>query len=135
VAVSAPPGTERHEHGIRQALAEALDNARDLLRLEVNLATLEARQALGSLRRGLLLFVAGALIGMVALQSLALALIAALATRWPLWASAGVVGVALGLVALALAVPGLRALRGKALRPDATLETVEETRRWLETRS
>jgi hypothetical protein len=81
-----------------------------------------------------LLMAAGTLLGALGLLSLMAALVAALATVWPLWLSAAVVGVVFALGGGLAARAAIAGLTLADVRPWATIETLEETKAWLESR-
>jgi hypothetical protein len=123
------------ESDLRTLLAEVADHTRALLRLELELARQEVRQALVAVRRGLLCAGLGAVLAVLAIGVLVTALVAGLATVWPVWLSAALVGITLAVLGGALLMAAGRALRGESLRPKATLETIRETRQWLKART
>jgi hypothetical protein len=120
---------------LRRLLADVVEHTRSLVRLELELARQEVKQALASLKRGLVLAAAGALLGALALGVLVTALVAGLATVWPVWLAAAVVAVVLGAVGGGLVVSAGRLLRGESLKPRATLQTIRETKQWLKART
>jgi hypothetical protein len=122
------------EEGLRSLLGEVVDHVRALLRLELALARDEVRRAVESLRRGVVLMAAGALLGSLGLMSLMAALVAALATVWPLWLSAAVVGLVLAIGGGLFARAAIAGLSLVDVRPRATIETLEETKAWLRSR-
>src|SRR5688500_11188059 len=120
---------------VRALLTEVVDHIRELLRLELDLAKQEAREALAAVRRGLLYLGLSAVLATMSLGALLIALVAALATVWPLWLSAGLVGLALAAAGAFLVKAGSRQLRGETVRPKVTLETIRETKQWLKART
>jgi Putative Actinobacterial Holin-X, holin superfamily III len=129
-------GTRHHQEAgdLRRLLADVVDHTRTLLHLEVELAKQEARRALAAVRRGLLLGAVGAVLSLLALGVLVTALVAGLATVWPVWLAAAVVAIAMALLGAGLMLAAGKALRGESLKPKATLETIRETRQWLKAR-
>jgi len=123
------------EEGIRSLLGDVVDHVRTLLRLELALARDEVRRAANSLRRGVMLLAGAVVLGTLGLLSLMAALVAGLATVWPVWLSAIVVGVAFAAVGGILARSAMSGLRLEDVRPSATIETLEETKAWLKSRA
>jgi putative superfamily III holin-X len=121
--------------GLRTLLGDVVDHIRALLRLELALARDEVRQALDSLRHGALLLAGGVLLGSLGLLSLMAALVAALATVWPLWLAAGAVGAVFAIAGALLARAAISGLTLEDVRPWATIETIEETKAWLKSRT
>lgn len=123
------------EEGLRSLLGDVVDHVRALFRLEMALARDEVRRAVASLRRGALLLAAGALLGTLGLLSLMAALVAALATVWPLWLAATAVGAVFAAAGGLLAKAAMSGLSLEEVRPSATIETLEETKAWLRSRT
>ena len=121
--------------GLRSLLGDVVDHIRALLRLELALARDDVRQALDSLRHGALLLAGGVLLGSLGLLSLMAALVAALATVWPLWLAAGAVGAVFAIAGGLLARAAISGLTLEHVRPWATIETIEETKAWLKSRT
>jgi Putative Actinobacterial Holin-X, holin superfamily III len=123
------------EPGLRALLGDVVDHVRALLRLELALARDEVRRALEALRHGVLLLGAAVMVGTLGLLSLMAALVAALATVWPLWLAAGAVGAVFAVTGGLLARAAISGLTLADVRPSATIETIEETRAWLKSRT
>ena len=123
------------DEGVRSLLGEVVGHVRALLRLELALARDEARRAVASLRRGAILLSAAVLVGALGLLSLMAALIAALSLVWPVWLAAAVVGLLFGVVGAMLAKTAISGLALGQVRPSATIETLQETKAWLKSRT
>ena len=133
--MAAEPRTHERPADLRTLLAEVVDHTRNLLRLELELAKQEVREALAAVQRAVVLAGLGAVLAMLAVGVLVTALVAGLATIWPVWLSAALVGIVLALMGGGLLMAAGRALRGDILRPKATLETIRETKQWLKART
>ena len=106
--------------------ADALRISSDLVRKEVTLAKAELRQNLNRAGTGLGMIVAAAVLGIVKLNVLTVALVAALAETdlGPIW-SAVVVGVVLAILAYVLLRKGMADLKPENLMPTRTVENVQ----------
>ena len=106
--------------------ADALRISIDLVRKEVSLAKAELRQNLNRAGTGLGMIVAAAVLGIVTLNVLTVALVAALAETdlGPIW-SAVVVGVVLAILAYVLLRKGMADLKPENLMPTRTVENVQ----------
>ena len=106
--------------------ADALRISSDLVRKEVTLAKAELRQNLSRAGTGLGMIVAAAVLGIVTLNVLTVALVAALAETdlGPIW-SAVVVGVVLAILAYVLLRKGMADLKPENLMPTRTVENVQ----------
>ncbi|TJZ92022.1 phage holin family protein [Paracoccus gahaiensis] len=106
--------------------ADALRLSGDLVRKEITLAKAEMRQNLGRAGAGLGMIVAAAVLGIVTLNVLTVALVAALAETdlGPIW-SAVIVGVVLAILAYVLLRKGMADLAPENLMPTRTVENVQ----------
>ena len=106
--------------------ADALRISSDLVRKEVTLAKAELRQNLSRAGTGLGMIVAAAILGIVTLNVLTVALVAALAETdlGPIW-SAVIVGVVLAILAYVLLRKGMADLKPENLMPTRTVENVQ----------
>lgn len=106
--------------------ADALRISSDLVRKEVTLAKAELRQNLSRAGTGLGMIVAAAVLGIVTLNVLTVALVAALAETdlGPIW-SAVIVGVVLAILAYVLLRKGMADLKPENLMPTRTVENVQ----------
>ena len=106
--------------------ADALRISSNLVRKEVTLAKAELRQNLSRAGTGLGMIVAAAVLGIVTLNVLTVALVAALAETdlGPIW-SAVVVGVVLAILAYVLLRKGMADLKPENLMPTRTVENVQ----------
>jgi hypothetical protein len=102
-----------------------------LVRKEVQLASVEMTAKAKSAGREAALVATGGAIAMLGAMGLMAALILALGTFMPLWASALLVGAMLAATGSVLAVLGIRAFKGIEAAPRQTIETFEENKRWL----
>jgi uncharacterized membrane protein YqjE len=115
-----------------QLLGELASQSANLIQDEVALAKQELREKVQSLQSTLIVIAVGALIALVAIASLCTALILALNEYLERWASALLVGVVLGVIAAVMMTIGVKRLKQLSLKPEKTLETLEENKEWLE---
>lgn len=106
-------------------VADALQHLSNLVRGEVALARAEIMENLRNARTGLLLMITAGLLAATALNLLGAALAAAFtALGLPAWASALIVGIAIGLVALVLWQKGAKALDPSSMAPTRTAKNM-----------
>jgi uncharacterized membrane protein YqjE len=115
-----------------QLLGELASQSANLIQDEVALAKQELREKVQSLQSTLIVIAVGALIALVAIASLCTALILALNEYLERWASALLVGVVLGVIAAVMITIGVKRLKQLSLKPEKTIETLEENKEWLE---
>jgi uncharacterized membrane protein YqjE len=103
----------------------------DLVRDEVTLAKREIQEKVRTVQSAMLVLVTGVVLALVAIMALSAAVIIALAERVGPWQSALIVGLVLGMIAGAFILLGALRFRRTKLRPEQTLQTLEENREWL----
>ncbi|RYI03974.1 MAG: phage holin family protein [Acetobacteraceae bacterium] len=114
---------DESEAGVMSLLSDVAAGVGRLVKGELRLAQAEATEGLKAAGSGLVKIGIAAVVGLVGLNVLAGAAVAALAVAGlgPVWA-AFVVGLALCLVALGLAMAGRAALRLRGIWPDRALQ-------------
>lgn len=107
-------------------LSEALNHVSSLVRKEVDLARAEMSENMNQAVVAIGLLIAAAIVALTTLNVLAAALVAALTEAGidAGWSSL-IVGVALGLFALALAMKGKNDLKASSLAPTRTAKNVK----------
>lgn len=116
---------------IASILQEVLAQLTEIIRSEIRLATVEIRQDMKQVARAGTFLVLSALLALYALGFILLGAVYALAKTAPLWASALIVGVGMGVIATALLLVGRRKMKLASLRPDETIESLQENVTWL----
>jgi hypothetical protein len=116
---------------IASILQEVLAQLTEIIRSEIRLASSEIRQDLTQAARAGLFLLVGAALAAYAFGFLLLGSVYALAKLAPLWASALIVGGGVGLIATAFLLVGRRKMKAASLRPDETIESLQENVTWL----
>ncbi len=111
-------------------LASAVDGLRTLARQRVELARIEASEAVSVRGRGAGMFAAAGVVGMYAIGFAAATAAAGLAVILPVWAAILIVTVVLLIVAGMLVLIGRRTLRTAPPPSERTRETLKEDARW-----
>jgi VIT1/CCC1 family predicted Fe2+/Mn2+ transporter len=106
-------------------------DSNQLVRAEITLAKREVSQKIEESADSVKLLAIGAVFGFGALISFCAFFIFVLATWLPLWASAGIVTVLFGLGAFLAIMSGISRWRQNNLKPEQTIETLEEDKRWI----
>lgn len=112
-------------------LADLASHSASLVRDEVALARQEVREKGRELRTPLLFVAIGAAGLLVGVMCLVAAAILALTAYFTPWQAALIIGLALSLSAGALAAFGISQIKQTNLKPEQTLETLEENKTWL----
>jgi uncharacterized membrane protein YqjE len=127
--VREPELSERESFG--ELLGQLANNSAALVRDEITLAKQEMRENMKSLRSGIILTSVGALIGLLAVLTLTAAAVIALADVVGPAYSALIIGGALALVGGIIAMVGVGQIKRTSLKPEQTIETLEEDKEWL----
>lgn len=114
-----------------ELLTELANQSAGLVRDEVALAKQELSEKVSVLRSSFVMIGAGAAVGLVASLALTAAVIIGLAEAVGAWQAAALVGVALAVLARALTLVGVGRLKSNSLKPERTIETLEEDKEWL----
>lgn len=123
---------EVHEPPVTNLVREILGDVRRLIRDEVRLARAELMQSLQDAAMGIGAVVIAGALGLLALAFVGVAVFYALALVIPLWAAGLTVVGFYGLLAIAALVFARSRLRPSNLRPEQTIQSLEEDREWLE---
>lgn len=102
-----------------------------LVREELALARREMKEALGTLRTATVLVASGAVLSLLALGTWTAAAVMALGASVGYVKAASIVGLVLTAIAAAAAIWGVRRLRSLPMKPEKTLESLEETKAWM----
>jgi Putative Actinobacterial Holin-X, holin superfamily III len=122
-------GIQRESFG--ELLGELANNSAALVRDEIELAKQEMREKVSVLRSGAVTIAVGGLLAFVALLTLVAAAVAGLAHVMDTALAALIVGVALAAVGGSIAFIGIGRLKRTSLKPQQTIETLEEDKEWL----
>src|SRR5262245_39031942 len=102
-----------------------------LARDEVALARRELEQKLKTVQSAAAVVAIGAIVALIATLSVCAAVIIALAEYVGPWQSALIVGLILGMAAGVTILIGVSRFKRTSLKPEKTIETLEENREWL----
>jgi len=117
--------------GLGDLLRQLGTDTGTLVRGELALARKETKEALQALRNATVLVAAGAVLCLLALGTLIAAAVLALGARMGYPGAALLVGVVLTAIAALAVVWGMRRLRTVPVKPEKTLESLEETKEWM----
>jgi hypothetical protein len=122
-------GIQRESFG--ELLGELANNSAALVRDEIQLAKQEMREKVTVLSSSAVTIAVGGLLGLVALFTLTAAAVAGLAHVMDTALAALLVGVVLAAVGGSIAFIGIGRLKRTNLKPQQTIETLEEDKEWL----
>lgn len=125
-----PQNAEEHE-SLGKLLGELASQSASLVRDEVALAQQEIREKLKTVQAAALMVIAGSALFLVSLLAFCTALIAALSAYLNLWQAALVVGAGIAIIASLVTFMGVGQFKRAKLRPQQTIETLEENKEWL----
>src|SRR5262245_25682550 len=122
-------GVRRESWG--ELIGELAGQLVGLARDEVALARRELEQKLKTVQSAAAVVAIGAIIALIATLPVCAAVIIALAGYVGPWQSALMVGLILGIAGGATILLGLRRHNRTSLRPEKTIETLDENREWM----
>jgi hypothetical protein len=121
----------KDERSIGELFSELANETSELIRQEVALAQAEMTQKAERIGKNVGFLAVGGFVANAALLSIVAALITGLANFIPLWLSALIVGILIGIAAAVLISTGLKNLKNTDLKPKETVETLKEDAKWL----
>jgi len=125
----AETGARRESWG--ELIGELANQSVGLMRDEVALARRELEQKLKTVQSAAAVVAIGVLTTLIAALSVCAAVIIALAEYVGPWQSALIVGLILGMAAGVAILVGVSKFKRTSLKPEQTIETIEENREWL----
>lgn len=126
-----PKGSPAKRETLGALFGELARESVSLARDEVALAKRELQRKLKTIRSALLALAVGAVIALIAALALCAAVIIALAEYVGPWQSALITGLILGMAAGAVIAIGVSRFKQTTLKPEQTLQTLEENKEWL----
>lgn len=125
------PKNSQEQESLGHLLGDLATQSASLVRDEVALARQEVQEKLKLVQSAAIVIAIGAVFGLVSLLTLCAAVILALAKYIEPWQSAVIVG-AVFAVAAAIAIgTGTSKLNRTSLKPEQTIESLEENKEWL----
>lgn len=121
----------RDERSIGDLFSELAGETTTLVRQEITLAQTELTQKAVTTGKNIGFLVVGGAVGYAALLAVLAAVIIAFGSVVPMWLSALIVGVAVGIVAAIMIFSSLDKLKNTNLAPQETIETLKEDAKWL----
>ena len=123
--------TRSGDRSIRQILQDIVNHVSDIIRSEVRLAKTEVRQDVAHFGKAGTWIGAAGVSALYAVGFILLSVVYALQEVMPSWLAALLVGVAVGIVAAILYLKGRKTLAQASLRPDKTIQTLEDNVTWF----
>jgi len=126
---------ETPERPMSRIIEDILSHLAEIIRSELRLVQTELRQDLREASSvGIYVAIAGVL-GLYALGFLLLGGVYALSFVFPMWLAAASVGFGLGVIALVLVGIGWSKMKQLNLKPERTIQTMEENITWFKRRA
>lgn len=126
------PEFEVAEPPLGDLFRELTQDVRRLVNLEVNLAKTELSEKAAQAGKSVGFMAAGGFVIYAGFLAIVFALIAGLANFIPLWISALLVGVVVGLIGYALVRKGMEGLKGPNLAPKQTVDSLKDNKEWVQ---
>ena len=128
------PGTggtnQSDPEGLGSLVTGIVEDLQGIVRGEVLLAKTELKEDVSILGKAAGSLVAGALVGLVGFIFLMLGVTYLINKSLELWISAGIVGLALLLIAGILVMSGKKAMSAASLKPTETMDSLKEDQEW-----
>lgn len=121
----------RDERSIGDLFSELAGETTTLVRQEIALAQTELTQKAVKTGKNVGFLMVGGAIGYAALLAVLAAVIIGLGNFVPLWASALIVGVVVGIFAAVMIFSSLNKLKNTSLAPQQSIESLKEDAQWL----
>lgn len=112
-------------------LSQLANNSAALVRDEIALAKQEMTEKISSFKSGVIVVAIGAFIGVLAILTLLAAAVIGLGNLIGPGYSALVIGGVLAIIAGIITASGMGRLKETSLKPEQTIETLEEDKEWL----
>jgi cytochrome c biogenesis protein CcdA len=112
-------------------LGQLANNSAALVRDEIELAKQEMTEKVSSFKSGVIVVAVGAVIGLLAILTLLAAAVIGLGNLIGPGYSALVIGGVLAIIAGIITASGMGRLKQTSLKPEQTIETLEEDKEWL----
>ena len=122
---------EGQRESFGELLGDLAGQSAGLVRDEIALARQEVQEKLHSYKSTLVVLLVGGIIGLLAAVTLCAAFVIWLGEQIGMWAAAALTGLGLALLAGVLLLYVRAAFHRLSLKPEQTLETLEENREWL----
>lgn len=114
-----------------ELLGQLANNSAALVRDEIALAKQEMSEKIVSFKAGVIVLAVGAVIGLLAVLTLLAAAVIGLGNIIGPGYSALLIGVVLAVIAGVTTAMGMGRLKRTSLKPEQTIETLEEDKEWL----
>ena len=116
---------------IGELLGQLANNSAALVRDEISLARQEMTEKIKFFRSGVVTIAIGAVVGLIAVLTLTAAAVIGLAHLMDAGYAALIVGGVLAIIGGIIAFNGINRLKRTSLKPEQTIETLEEDKEWL----
>ena len=116
---------------IGELIGQLANNSAALVRDEISLARQEMAEKIKFFRSGVVTVAIGAVVGLIAVLTLTAAAVIGLAHLMDAGYAALIVGGVLAIIGGVIAFNGINRLKRTSLKPEQTIETLEEDKEWL----
>jgi uncharacterized membrane protein YqjE len=125
------PDPDEGRESFGELLGQLANNSAALVRDEIALAKQEMSEKVSSFRSGVVTTAIGGVIALLGVLALIAAAIIGLAHYMDAGLAALIVGGVLALIGGITAMAGIKRLKQTSLKPEQTIETLEEDKEWL----
>ena len=125
------PEADLRRESFGKLLSQLASNSAALVRDEIELARKEVSEKIIVVRSGIVILAAGSLIALVAILTLTAAAVIGLSKYVGAGNSALIIGGGLAILGSITTVIGLGRIKHTSLKPEQTIESLEEDKEWL----
>jgi uncharacterized membrane protein YqjE len=127
----APASSKSGGRPFSRIFQDIMSHVTEIIRSEVRLARVEVREDLKQVSNAGVFLVIGAVFALYALGFILLGAVSALETTMAPWLAAVIVGVGAAVVALIFVQVGRTKLKQASLKPDKTIQSLQENVTWM----
>lgn len=128
-------GNAVYERSTSEIIQDIVDNTREIVRSELQLAKTEAARKGKRLGKAAGLLAAGGAVAAVAALLIVVTITALLATVMPVWVACLIMAVVLGAIGGGMLIVGRQRLRQTSMIPEQTISSLKEDVEWLKRRT
>ena len=126
------PRTGHENESVSELISGMVGDVQGLVRGEIQLAKTELSESASAAARGIAMLIAGAIVGLIGFVFLMYTIMERIDDWMPRWAAALIVGGALVLIAIILALVGKSQLSADKLKPTQTIDSLQEDKEWAQ---
>lgn len=129
-----PTAAEKEHSSVPKLVRQLTSDVTSLFTKEISLARSEMRESVQEAKAGVVAMTGGGVVLLAGLIVLLMAGVYGLATVWPLWLSALVVGGVVAIIGAVMLKSGQSKIQPKSFKPERTIHEMEKDRESIQSR-